>query len=310
MSVSEEAKVVVMDLAENKAIFSSDNDKKEGQKFYLRVLNDGSLKVLNDANEEQWTTPFNNDFKSLSECDIPSELPAPFSAYYGYFLMSPGKKCMANLDLSGKIFLVDEADKKHWVSDTAVSPVNHFTQFVSLAEDGEFSLYTDEKNLLWSAAESKQDAPKGFKISLADDCTLEVKDKSGEVTWNPTRVLKNMFTNSMDEIKNGQVTLKPNECLNDKNNLYAACMTPVGNLVVNIKQELDGTPRQLWESKTTCAIPGACVLKIKDQNLIIHDIFEDKLLKKIGGGMDRLLMQADGNLVGYVNWNAKFSTNT
>lgn len=72
-------------------------------------------------------------------------------------------------------------------------------------------------------------------MTLADDCTLEIKDKAGEVTWNPIKLLKNMFTNSMDRLENNKQTLKPNECMNDKNNMYAACMTPSGNLVVNIK---------------------------------------------------------------------------
>lgn len=232
------------------------------------MLNDGTLKVFNEQNEEQWTTP-ETDFKTISECEIPSEVEAPFSSFYGYFLMSPGKKCMARLDLSGKILLVDESGKKHWVSDTSIAPINYFTQFVSLAEDGEFSMFTDEKNMQWSAPDSKQDAPKGYKMSLGDDCTLEVKDKAGEVSWNPVKVLKNMFTNSMEEIKNNQQTLKPNECMNDKQNMFATCMTPSGNLLISIKQEINGTPRQLWESKTECAIPGACVLKVKNKEMII-----------------------------------------
>jgi len=52
------------------------------------------------------------------------------------------------------------------------------------------------------------------------------------------------------------------------------------------------------------------VLKVKDQELVIEDIYENKQLKKFVAGVTHLLMQCDGNLVAYVNWDPKWYTNT
>lgn len=66
--------------------------------------------------------------------------------------------------------------------------------------------------------------------------------------------------------------LGSNECLNDKNNMFAACMTPTGNLIIGLVQDIYLNEfKELYSSNTSCDDIGACSLKIESNRLIIWD---------------------------------------
>lgn len=93
--------------------------------------------------------------------------------------------------------------------------------------------------------------------------------------------------------------------------MYAACLSPTGNLLIFIKMDTQGTSRQLWESSTTCETVGACTIKYQGNKMVLHDKVNDKVVKQFGDDIQSVKMQCDGNLVGYSSsLAAKWNSNT
>lgn len=96
----------VQDISKDTVIYQTES-KNEGKDYFLRMQNDGNLVIYGEGNKSVWSIGFDNDFNTLALSDIPSEVTAPFQSKMGVFLMSPDKKCMANLNWDGKLFTID-----------------------------------------------------------------------------------------------------------------------------------------------------------------------------------------------------------
>lgn len=94
------------------------------------------------------------------------------------------------------------------------------------------------------------------------------------------------------------------------NNMYAACMSPSGNLQVFIKMDEEGTSRQLYESGTSCETVEGCMAKMDGSDFVLYDFINNKQLKKLASGATRVTMQCDGNFVAYNIWDPKWAANT
>ncbi len=183
LSIGSSGEVIVTDTTEGKEIFTSPT-KKTGSLYHLRMQNDGSLASLDEKMEVQWATEVAT-FVNQMEAGIPEEVAAPFTSYRGYFMRSPNKKCMMILNPNGALSIVDETGKTHWQTNTDLGLEGAAERFVSFVEDGEFSLYLNENTQSWVATDSKQELPDSFKMTMTNTCQVEIKGKSGEVTWNP-----------------------------------------------------------------------------------------------------------------------------
>lgn len=159
------------------------------------MQNDGSLASLDEKMEVQWATD-PATFANQVEAAIPQEIAAPFTSYRGFFMMSPSKKCMMSLNTNGALSIIDDTGKVHWQTSTDLGSEGAAERFVSFVEDGEFSLYINENTQNWVATDSKQEQPDGFKMSMTDECQVDIKGKSGEVTWNPFVMKKSIFTSA------------------------------------------------------------------------------------------------------------------
>lgn len=139
----------------------------------------------------------------------------------------------------------------------------------------------------------------------------EIKNSKGEVTWNPIVMKKTIFTSGPSKIQSGG-RLDSNECLNDYNNMYAACMMPNGDLEISQKMDTKGTPKKLWNSATTCDVAGACILQFVNDNVEIYDLHNKKQIKLLKNGKGgHVIMQNDGNFVFYdESDSAKWATMT
>lgn len=105
------------------------------------------------------------------------------------------------------------------------------------------------------------------------ECLLQLKNWDGKVDYTPKMMRNNQFYGNANTLV-GQ--LKANECLNDYNNMYSACMTPNGNLEVSIKNNVAGAATLTYDTDTFCELPGACVVQLKGSILEIFDIYNNK----------------------------------
>lgn len=296
--VNAQGEVVVTDSTENKVLFTSPS-KKSGSLYHLRMQNNGQLVTLDEKMEEQWSTD-EATFAQEMEANIPSEVAAPFTSYRGFFLRSPSKKCMMSLNPDGALNIKDDTGKLYWQNNVDLSnDVGMYDRFVSFTEDGQFCLYLNEKTQNWIATDSKQDKTDGYKMSMTDDCKVQIKGASGDVTWNPFVMKKFIFTSATNVIKIGQ-SIGSNECLNDKTNMYAACMDPMGKLSVSLKMDTKGTAKEVWNSETTCEVADACIAKLESNVFEVYDTINKKSIKVISDKANTYIdMQVDRNFVGY-----------
>lgn len=311
LSVNNQGVAVVFDSTTNKALFTS-TTKKTGSTYHLRIQNDGSLVTLDENMKTNWSTG-ESTFEQEIQANIPSEVAAPFTSEQGYFLRSANKNCMLILNSNGQLIIKDKAGKLYWQTAEAVSgDESNFEMYASLAEDGEFSVYLNKNTQAWVGENSKKDKADNYKMTLTDTCQLEIKGDAGVVIYNPAVMKTQLFTKGANKLMPGK-SLNANQCLNDHNNMYAVCMTPMGNMFVSIKMETDGTSKQLYTSNTACDCADACVLRMTDKNFEIYDTVNKKQIKLIHSDSvtDYYIMQVDGNSCLYTNGHSnKWCSNT